>query len=92
MQKYGKTGNRQIKIEKILLMPAKYASIIRVYDRTKLILCKYLELFIKSVMNEGTDFLAIQYLLQVAKDVHVKNIDGQVVLHAHGCGGNVHYL
>ena len=31
-------------------------------------------------MDEGSDFLAVQHLLQVAYDVHIEDVDGQVVL------------
>ena len=35
-------------------------------------------------MDEGSDFLAVQHLLQVAYDVHIEDVDGQVVLGVSG--------
>ena len=43
-------------------------------------------------MNKCANGLAIHYFLQVSYDVHVKHIDGQVVLLTHGGGGKVHDL
>ena len=43
-------------------------------------------------MNKCADGLAVHYLLQVAHNVHVEHIDGEVVLLTHGGGGEVHDL
>ena len=44
------------------------------------------------VVHQSADVLAGDDLLEVAHDVHVEDVDGEVVLHAHGGGGDVHYL
>ena len=43
------------------------------------------------VMHKSADVLAGYDLLEVAHDVHVEHVDGQVVLLAHASGGQVHY-
>ena len=43
-------------------------------------------------MHEGADFLACHHLLEVAYDVHVEDIDGQIIVLTHADGGEVHHL
>ena len=43
-----------------------------------------------SVVDERSDVFAVHDLLEVADDVHVEDVDGEVVLLAHRCGGEVH--
>ena len=43
-------------------------------------------------MNEGSNLLAIHYLLEVAHYIHVEYIDREVVLLAPGSGGQVHHI
>ena len=45
-----------------------------------------------SVVYQCAYFLALHDTLEVARNVHVEDIDGKVVLHAHGRGGDVHDL
>lgn len=45
-----------------------------------------------SIMHQRADIFALHHLFQVAVDVHVEDINGQVVLFAHGGGGEVHDL
>ena len=40
------------------------------------------------IVHQGSDVLAVHHALEVAIDVHVEHIDGQVVFLAHG-GGNI---
>ena len=42
-------------------------------------------------VNERTDVLAFEHAFQVANDVHVKHIDGQLVFLAHSGGCDVHH-
>ena len=44
------------------------------------------------VVYQGADVFALDDFLEVTHDVHIEDVDGKVVLHAHGCCGNVHYL
>ena len=43
-------------------------------------------------MHVSTDVFALHHLLEVAHDIHVEDVDGEVVLLAHGGGGEVHDL
>ena len=43
-------------------------------------------------MNQGTDRLTGHDLLEVAGNIHVEHIDGQVILLTHGSCGKVHDL
>lgn len=43
-----------------------------------------------SVVDERSDVFAVHDLLEVADDVHVEDVDGEVVLLAHRRGGEVH--
>ena len=43
-------------------------------------------------MHVSTDIFALHHLLEVTHDVHVEDVDGEVVLLAHGGGGEVHHL
>ena len=44
------------------------------------------------IVHQGADVLAVHHALEVAIDVHVEHIDGQVVFLAHGGGGEVHHF
>ena len=44
------------------------------------------------IVHQGADVLAVHHAFEVAIDVHVEHIDGQVVLLAHGGGGEVHHF
>ena len=44
------------------------------------------------IVHQGADVLAVHHALEVAVDVHVEHIDGQVVFLAHGGGGEVHHF
>ena len=44
------------------------------------------------IVHQGADVLAVHHAFEVAIDVHVEHIDGQVVFLAHGGGGEVHYF
>ena len=44
------------------------------------------------IVHQGADVLAVHHAFEVAIDVHVEHIDGQVVFLAHGCGGEVHHF
>ena len=41
-------------------------------------------------MNNCSHGLALQYLPEIARGIHIENQDGQFVLPAHGKGGQVH--
>ena len=41
-------------------------------------------------MHKGADVFALKHTAQIAHFVHVENVDGQIVLLAHGCGRDVH--
>ena len=43
-------------------------------------------------MNQGAYVFSLHYLLQIAYNIHIEHIDGQIVFLAHGGGGEVHYL
>ena len=43
-------------------------------------------------MYKGTYLLSLHYTLEVAADVHVENVDGQVILFAHRGGREIHHL
>jgi len=43
-------------------------------------------------VHVGADIFAFHHLLEVAHNVHVEDVDGEVVLLAHGGGGEVHHL
>lgn len=45
-----------------------------------------------SIVDKRADVLTVHHATQVAQDVHIEDVDGQVVLHTHGCGCNVHDL
>ena len=40
-------------------------------------------------MHQCSYVLARYDLLEIAHDIHVENVDGEVILHAHGSGGDV---
>ena len=44
------------------------------------------------IVHQGADVLAVHHAFEVAIDVHVEHIDGQVVFLAHGGGGEVHHF
>ena len=43
-------------------------------------------------MHESTDFFTFDYLLEVAEDVHIEDVDRKVILHTHGSGSDVHHF
>ena len=45
-----------------------------------------------SMVNQSAYFLAIDNLFEVAHNIHVEDIDGQVVVVAHTDGAEVHHL
>ena len=44
------------------------------------------------IVHQGADVLAVHHAFEVAIDVHVEHIDGQVVFLAHGGGGEIHHF
>ena len=44
------------------------------------------------IVHQGSDVLAVHHAFEVAIDVHVEHIDGQVVFLAHGGGGEIHHF
>ena len=43
-------------------------------------------------MHQCAYLFALDYLLQITQNIHVEHIDGQVILHAHGSGSDIHHL
>ena len=43
-------------------------------------------------MYQRSYFFTVHHLLEVSEDVHIEDIDRQVVLHAHCCCCDVHHL
>ena len=43
-------------------------------------------------MHQCADVLALHHPFQVSHDVHIEDIDGQVVFPAHADGGEIHHL
>ena len=43
-------------------------------------------------MHKRSDRLAVHNLLQIAHNVHVEYVDGEVVLLAHCCGCEIHHF